>query len=270
MKLRRSIALPIFAAFAIVLVQAVTIVLTPPTTAQAAVRPVVGCPLSAAALVTLAATGAPTPACEWPEIALASDVSVIHKDCTIVGTEADDVLKGTGGKDVICGYQGDDVIKSLAGRDTVYGGAGKDRIRGGPGADELHGEAGNDRIHGGLDGDQLYGQMGNDRLLGQGWADSLSGAYGDDVLVGGHGSDYAYDSYGSDVAVLGAGNDQWYSDRGEDTVYAGRGNDLCITVFDDEPGDVIDGGPGIEDTFDADIGDSVTGFEVGPEPCYGC
>ena len=70
--------------------------------------------------------------------------------------------------------------------------------------------------------------------------------------------------------MLGAGSDQFYSVRGDDTVFAGRGDDWCITVGDERSGDVIDGGPGTEDAFDADAGDTVTGFEVGPEPCYGC
>jgi len=270
MKLRRPNALPILVAFAVVVLQAVTLGAGWRISARAAVRQVAGCPLSAEALATLAATGAPTPSCAWPEIAQAADTSVIHRACTIVGTEADEVLEGTGGKDVICGYQGDDVIKALAGRDIVYGGAGKDRIRGGPGADELHGEAGNDRVRGGLDGDRIHGQMGDDRLLGGGWADSISGGYGDDLLVGGLGRDYLYDTSGSEVAVLGAGSDQFYSIRGDDTVLGGRGDDWCITVFDERSGDVIDGGPGNEDTYDADTGDAVTGFESGPEPCYGC
>ena len=113
MKPRRSNALPMVVAFAVVLVQAVTLVVASPISAGAAMRPVAGCPLSAEALVTLAATRAPTPSCAWPEIAQAADTSVIHRACTIVGTEADEVLTGTGGKDVICGYQGDDVIKAL-------------------------------------------------------------------------------------------------------------------------------------------------------------
>ena len=266
---RRSILRPISVAFAVVVLQAVALVSASPV-ARASAHTVVGCPLSDVALATLAAGGGPVPACAWPEIARAADTSVVHRDCTIVGTEADDVLQGTGERDVICGYQGDDVIKALAGRDIVYGGTGKDRIRGGPGRDSLYGEAGNDRLHGGTDEDSLYGQPGNDRLFGEGWRDYLSGAYGNDLLVGGRGGDYAYDSFGFDVGVLGAGHDQWYSDRGEDTVFAGPSDDWCITAFDERPGDVIDGGPGMEDTFDADAGDTVTGFEIGPEPCYGC
>lgn len=267
---RRSIALPIFVAIALAAAHALTVVIVMPTAAHASVRPIVGCPLSDTASAAMAATGRLDPRCDWLEIARAADASVIHKDCTIVGTKADDVLKGTGDTDVICGYQGDDVIKALAGGDVVYGGAGKDRIRGGPGSDELHGEAGNDRLHGGNGGDVIYGQMGNDRLFGGGWRDSLSGAYGNDTFLAGRGPDYVFDSYGFDVAKLGAGRDQFYSDRGQDIVYAGRGDDFCITVFDGRPGDVIHGGAGTEDAFDADVGDTWAGFEVGPQPCIGC
>jgi hypothetical protein len=53
-------------------------------------------------------------------------------------------------------------------------------------------------------------------------------------------------------------------------VYGGPGYDYCLSVFDDEPGDVIDGGEGVNDTYDADPGDMVTGVEVGPTTCWAC
>ena len=60
--------------------------------------------------------------------------------CTIVGTQAADVLRGTRHRDVICG---------LGGNDVILGGKGNDVIYGGPGADTLNGGVGNDTLRGG-------------------------------------------------------------------------------------------------------------------------
>jgi Tol biopolymer transport system component len=66
-------------------------------------------------------------------------------DCTLTGTEEDDVLKGTRGNDVICGLGGDDrILGGAGGDDLLLGGEGRDRLVGGGGADTLRGEGGND------------------------------------------------------------------------------------------------------------------------------
>ena len=57
--------------------------------------------------------------------------------CTILGTDADDVLVGTAGPDVICGGGGNDHISGGPGDDTLAGGAGRDRLFGGDGRDTL-------------------------------------------------------------------------------------------------------------------------------------
>ena len=64
--------------------------------------------------------------------------------CTIVGTQAADVLRGTRGRDVICGLGGNDTIFGGAGADVIYGGPGADTLGGGPGNDVLRGGVGND------------------------------------------------------------------------------------------------------------------------------
>ena len=46
--------------------------------------------------------------------------------CTIVGTQAADVLRGTSHRDVICGLGGNDMILGGRGNDVVYGGPGAD------------------------------------------------------------------------------------------------------------------------------------------------
>ena len=254
-------------AIACVLAQGVMWAVGGPATARPAAVSAAVCPLDVAAV---AAVGRQDRGCAWPVIARAADTLAVHPNCTIEGTDGDDVLEGTGEKDVICGHQGDDVIRALDGADIVFGGAGRDRIRGGPGRDRLYGEDGNDRVRGGNGSDQVYGQIGDDRLFGDDWDDYLAGGYGNDLMAGGPGSDNAYDSFGIDVAMLGAGRDLFYSDRGIDVVHGGAGSDFCLTTADGRPGDVVDGGLGDEDQFDADTTDSWTSVEVGPEPCIGC
>ncbi len=122
--------------------------------------------------------------------------------CTIVGTQASDVLRGTSGRDVICGLGGNDRIIALGGGDIVYGGPGNDVIdggggndvlRGGPGNDKLNGRAGNDRLEGGAGADTLIGGTGRDTLLGgsardlilarDGWRDAVDGGSGRDTAT---------------------------------------------------------------------------------------
>jgi Ca2+-binding RTX toxin-like protein len=67
---------------------------------------------------------------------------VPRSDCTIKGTNGNDVLIGTNRADVICGFGGNDTIDGRRGADTLSGGADNDAIEGGPGADDLFG--GND------------------------------------------------------------------------------------------------------------------------------
>jgi hypothetical protein len=86
--------------------------------------------------------------------------------CTIVGTQASDVLRGTRGRDVICGLGGDD---------TIIGGRGADVIYGGPGADVLDGGAGNDVLRGGAGNDLLRARDGH--------RDVVAGGAGVDLAI---------------------------------------------------------------------------------------
>lgn len=86
---------------------------------------------------------------------------------TQVGTEGNDVIEGTTGKDVILGLSGDDVISGGGGHDIIVGGMGNDRLSGGDGDDLLAGGAGQDRLDG-----------------GEGW-DILDTGYTPETVVGG-------------------------------------------------------------------------------------
>jgi Ca2+-binding RTX toxin-like protein len=118
----------------------------------------------------------------------------------IVGTDQDDVLRGTPGRDVIWGGGGDD---------TILGSLGNDLLCGGTGADLTHGGRGNDIADGGAgDDDQVIGDLGDDRLLGgPGNGDEVAGSLGIDTLSGGPGNfDFVHGDYGYDRMDGGPGS----------------------------------------------------------------
>jgi Ca2+-binding RTX toxin-like protein len=182
----------------------------------------------------------------------------------IVGTEEDDVLRGTPGRDVIWGGGGDD---------TILGSLGNDLLCGGPGADLVHGGRGNDVADGGAgDGDRVIGDLGDDHLFGgPGDADEVAGSLGIDTLSGGPGDfDLVHGDYGYDRMDGGAGKGDIASFATD--VGAGRGGGVKVSLaahrakgdghdrlfrlesvegsaFDDtlvgnRQANVIDGGPG--------------------------
>jgi Ca2+-binding RTX toxin-like protein len=121
------------------------------------------------------------------------------RQAKIVGTEGDDVLRGTPGRDVIWGGKGDD---------KIYGSLGNDLICGGPGADLIHGGRGNDEVDGGAGaGDQVIGDLGDDKVMGgPGAEDEVAGDLGIDILNGGPGDeDLVHGDYGWDRMSGGAG-----------------------------------------------------------------
>lgn len=69
-----------------------------------------------------------------------SDISDAIKP--IIGSQADDVLRGGRGNEVFSGRAGDDVIYANNGHDIAYGGVGDDTIYGQSGNDELWGSGG--------------------------------------------------------------------------------------------------------------------------------
>lgn len=138
----------------------------------------------------------------------------IGQPATIVGTDGDDVLKGTTGPDVVSLGDGNDRFNDKGGDDIVCGGPGADYLWGSDGDDRLYGEAGADTIYGVLGDDLLDGGLDNDEL----WDDSvpfpLRGGDGADDLLGGDGNDQLHLSGGdgkghgkADTADGGPGND---------------------------------------------------------------
>ncbi len=71
------------------------------------------------------------------------------------GSEADETLNGTKGKDEIDGLVGIDAIYGQGGNDILLGGSGNDRLYGQGGNDILLGGSGRDRLIGGVGADQF-------------------------------------------------------------------------------------------------------------------
>lgn len=149
--------------------------------------------ISLVAILTIVSVGVSTRPAGAAEIAV--------EDCDIIGTEGDDVLRGTSDGDVICGLGGDDTLFGAGGRDRLIGGDGDDYLVGGPGPDVLRGGAGNDSLAGGAGRDVLWGGPGNDLLRGAAGPDTLYGGPGGDIVRGGAGSDRLRGGPDGDVCV---------------------------------------------------------------------
>lgn len=167
--------------------------------------------------------------------------------CTIVGTEGDDVLRGTDGDDIICGLGGDDRIFGLDGDDILDGGEGNDTLYGAGGNDYVVGAAGNDTLYGGGGNDEMAGtniRVEDSSAVG---ADVLfDGGAGDDVMTagrnndggnfftpgpdsgvrmfGGPGQNFLYGSDGDDVLYVGGDGGVAYGFDGDDRLIGGRDN----------------------------------------------
>lgn len=168
-----------------------------------------------------------------PDVARANTIT----ECSISGTESDDVLIGTDEDDVICGFGGDDLIIGGMGQDVLIGGAGADELQGGPGDDVLFGDDGTDALfggtgtdvlRGGADDDRLTGGAGDDVLRGGNGGDDLAGGDGADTLWGGNGDDLLRGANGDDVLYGGVGGDVVRGGSGSDRLRGGPEDDVCI------------------------------------------
>jgi hypothetical protein len=93
---------------------------------------------------------------------------------TRIGTQANDVINGTNGRDVIVALGGADTVNGLAGDDVICGGDGMDTIDGGDGSDWVDGGAGADTIEGGSGDDFLDGGADLDSIRGGNGKDSCT------------------------------------------------------------------------------------------------
>ncbi|PIR39166.1 MAG: hypothetical protein COV35_01210 [Alphaproteobacteria bacterium CG11_big_fil_rev_8_21_14_0_20_39_49] len=127
---------------------------------------------------------------------------------TIFGTNGDDTINGTIGKDVIYAGDGDDVINSHGGSDLIFAGGGEDTVDAGAGVDFIVAGLGNDTVYGSYGADFIWGNEGDDTLYGGGGNDTINGGEDNDTIYGGAGSDAIEGGTGIDTASY------QYSDAG--------------------------------------------------------
>lgn len=166
-------------------------------------------------------------------------VFVALPDCTIMGTDEDDVLTGTSGDDVICGLGGNDTIDARGGNDIIHGGQGNDTIYarvgddliyGGDGDDFILAHRGDDIIRGGKGNDVIYAGGGNDGASGGDGADELYGEADKDNLFGDNGPDIIHGGRGDDVIYGGDGDDTIRGNAGSDRIYPGAGANTVLGI----------------------------------------
>ena len=157
----------------------------------------------------------------WPEFVAATTVLVLGSgvlgsgpgaiaieerprlECTITGSNQEDHLRGTEGRDVICARGGGDRIRGMGGDDVLILGPGNDVFDAGPGDDRVLGGNGRDFGIGGRGDDRIFLMSGGD--IAEDW-------YGLDLIVGGVGDDLlcVFDGRSkapSDTALGGPGPD---------------------------------------------------------------
>ena len=100
----------------------------------------------------------------------------------LTGSEHDDVLNVfTQANTVIRGLGGNDILTSSSGNDLLFGEAGNDILRSGAGNDTSRGGLGNDSLNGGDGNDTLFGDEGDDYFVGIEGTDSIFGGLGFDI-----------------------------------------------------------------------------------------
>ncbi|MCR6660039.1 MAG: hypothetical protein NVV72_12130 [Asticcacaulis sp.] len=148
----------------------------------------------------------------------------------ITGTNAVDLLHGTGA---------DDIIDGLDGGDTLYGGDGNDLLNGGSETDTLDGEAGNDTLNGGDGDDILEDTYGTNTFNGDAGNDNIFIYGGDGTINAGTGNDLvwlyqtAYDASHVFTVDLGADDDTFqFKDVTGLTITGGDGRDTYVPILE--------------------------------------
>ena len=161
----------------------------------------------------------------------------------VIGSEANDRLRGYAGGDTINAGGGADFADGGEGDDQVFGGTGNDVIVDPSGTNYLRGEDGDDYILGGSGFDDANGNMGNDTISGGPGDDYSVGGKDNDMLFGDAGNDIVWGNLGNDTCDGGDGADQVRGGQGDDSVSGGAGNDF---VSGDRGNDTIAGGTGAD------------------------
>ena len=149
----------------------------------------------------------------------------------VIGSPKDDTIIGSGAENELRGGDGADVIAGLGGADELYGGPGRDTV------DFVAAERGVivDRKEGTATGEGADTLKGFEIVSGSNFGDVLNGSGGGDTLIGRGGNDVINGLDGADRASGGKGSDSIFGGKGPDELYGGPGNDL------------LDGGAGTND-----------------------
>lgn len=165
----------------------------------------------------------------------------------VFGSEFEDSLTGSAGRDFLSGRDSDDLIFATAGADNYYGGDGDDAVGYGSatggveislnqktGAGNIadgHTLVSIEDVYGSSFADRLAGTRSDNVLFGAGGNDSLFGYEGNDFLVGGAGADFLFGGDGNDRLIGNAGADTLFGGAGVDTsVYEGNRADYTIAM----------------------------------------
>ena len=136
--------------------------------------------------------------------ALSASVTVTSSsNCTVVGTEGNDILHSTGANDVICGFGGVDQVSYVNSPGPVKVNLST-RSATGHGNDTL---IGIEDVRGSNYNDSIDGDAGNNGLAGYGGNDKVAGHEGNDTIGGGDGNDTVYLELGDDRGDGGPGVD---------------------------------------------------------------
>jgi hypothetical protein len=132
--------------------------------------------------------------------------------------DANDVITGTSGDDLVLAGAGNDQASLGGGNDVLLSGLGNDVADGGQGSDLMAGGAGNDQLSGGIGSDVLAGNAGDDTMIGGPGDDALIDGLGSDTLSGGPGDDLFF--FTQAQLLDGSGNDidQFNGGQGVDTI----------------------------------------------------
>ena len=187
-------------------------------------------------------------------------LDLLGLDIDGTGNALDNLIQGSGGKNVLMGLDGDDYFRAGGDNDTVFGGAGLDVLYGGEGDDFLDGGAGNDISWGEL-GDDTYvvdepadyveeladegidtvqssitytlgDNFENLTLTGTGSIDGTGNDL-DNVIIGNEGKNLLMGLGGDDTLDGGAGTDTMIGGAGNDSYVV---NDLDDTIIEDDGG----------------------------------
>lgn len=198
----------------------------------------------------------------------------------VIGSHANDIIKGNAAANRLDGYLGNDWINGYAGDDIIGGGDGHDALLGGLGNDALYVSFGNDILRGEQGGDLLDGGAGLDtadyrgssalvdvnlasglgyggdaagdrlsnfeNLYGSAHSDILTGSSGVNGVWSGAGNDRVYGLDGDDLLAGEAGDDTVFGGAGNDKADGGLGND---GLFGDAGNDALFGGGGNDVIF---------------------